>query len=157
MNSSNNKIISIRTNPEYSQRAIDYFSSKWGVDRVIYEDSINHSLTTDNPLPQWYLMVDEGDNIIGSFGLITNDFVSRQDLWPYLCALYIEESVRRQGLGAKLLAHGKSEALRLGFPNLYLVTDHIGYYERYGFTHIGTGYHPWGESSRIYQADTCID
>lgn len=33
-------------------------------------------------------------------------------------------------------------------------TDHIGYYERYGFTHIGTGYHPWGESSRIYAAET---
>lgn len=31
--------------------------------------------------------------------------------------------------------------------------DYIGVYEKYGFQYIGQGYHPWGEESRIYQAD----
>jgi len=34
---------------------------------------------------------------------------------------------------------------------LYLCTDHIGFYEKYGFKFIGTVYHPWGDNSRIYE------
>ena len=30
---------------------------------------------------------------------------------------------------------------------------YIGYYEKYGFNFIGMGYHPWGETSRIYKLD----
>ncbi|NLG25403.1 MAG: GNAT family N-acetyltransferase, partial [Clostridiales bacterium] len=43
------------------------------------------------------------------------------------------------------------DARLAGFLSLYLVTDHVGYYEKYGFAHIGVGYHPWGETSRIYR------
>ena len=31
------KIISIKNCPEYSERAIDWFASKWGIDRKEYE------------------------------------------------------------------------------------------------------------------------
>lgn len=148
------KVISVREHPEYCERAINYFSSKWGIDRKIYEDSIKNSLTTESPIPRWYLMINENDEIIGSFGLIMNDFVSRQDLFPYLCALYIEENERGKALGSQLLLYGRKEAKKLGFNKLYLCTDHIGYYEKYEFNHIGTGYHPWGDSSRIYESDT---
>jgi len=83
--------------------------------------------------------------------LITNDFVSRMDIWPYICALYIEEPFRGHALGARLLDHARTEAARLGFNAAYLCTDHIGYYEKYGFEYIGQGFHPWGESSRLYR------
>lgn len=35
----------------------------------------------------------------------------------------------------------KRVAKKGGFFHLYLCTDHIGYYEKYGFTYVGTGYH----------------
>ena len=80
------KIISVRENPTYKDIAINYFQSKWpSVYPVLYEDSINHSIDSPNPLPQWYLL--EKDNeIIGCAGLITNDFISRMDLYPWVCA-----------------------------------------------------------------------
>ena len=149
----NYEIISIRQQPQYLERGIDYFSTRWGIDRKIYEDSIVNSLTTESKLPRWYLMIREGD-IIGSFGLITNDFVSRQDLYPYLCALYIEESERGKELGSKLLIHGRQEAKRLGFEKLYLCTDHNDYYEKYGWIYIAKGYHPWGDESKIYEINS---
>jgi N-acetylglutamate synthase-like GNAT family acetyltransferase len=145
------KVISIRENSEYKDNAIRYFQTKWqSVLPVIYEDCINHSLVARNPLPQWYLLEKEG-TIIGCAGLITNDFISRMDLYPWICAIYIEEEQRGNNYGSLLIDKAKSDSKKAGFEYLYLCTDHIGYYEKFGFTYIGQGYHPWGEESRIYQ------
>ena len=145
-------IINIRKHPEHKEKAIAYFQSKWANKNnlMVYEDCISWSVKTDSPLPIWYLLMDGGD-IIGCAGLVTNDFISRMDLWPWLVALYIEEKHRGNALGNLLISQIKSDAAKAGFHKVYLSTDHIGYYEKYGFVYIGTGYHPWGESSRIYE------
>ena len=75
------QIINIRECPEWLERAADYFSSKWNMDKKLYLDSMNDSLSTEKPVPRWYLML-RGDNIIGGFGLIDNDFMVRTDLCP---------------------------------------------------------------------------
>lgn len=144
------RIISIKENPDWKDAAINYISSKWDAPRIIYEDCITHCITTSNPLPQWYLLL-EGSQIIGCAGLITNDFISRMDLYPWLCALYIEEDRRGSAYGLQLIEKVKQDTLKAGFKNLYLCTEHIGYYEKYEFKYIGNGYHPWEEESRIYE------
>ncbi|MFV0588496.1 GNAT family N-acetyltransferase [Bacteroides reticulotermitis] len=146
------QIISVRETPSYKDLAIDYISSKWDVSRNIYEDSITHSLTSRTPLPQWYLLLKEGE-IIGCAGLITNDFISRMDLYPWLCALFIEEQHRGNRYGELLIDKAKQDSRESGFPYLYLSTEHIGYYEKLGFSYIGNGYHPWDEESRIYEIE----
>jgi len=147
------KIISIRENPDYLDKAVDYFSSKWGISQNIYRDCISHSVNTPSVLPRWYLMLRE-DEIIGSYGLITNDFVSRGDLWPWLAALYVEESERGKALGSRLLEHGRKEAAKLGFEMVYLHTDHVGYYEKYGWEFIAQAYDVMGEETRVYGASS---
>jgi len=148
------KIISVREEPSYAELATRYIQSKWASEdsMMVYEDCIAHCIDAQAPLPQWYLLMNH-DEIIGCAGLVTNDFISRMDLYPWVCAVYIEESHRGNAYSALLLEQAKKDAKRHGFLQLYLCTDHIGLYERYGFSHIGTGYHPWGESSRIYAAN----
>ncbi|MEH7236857.1 GNAT family N-acetyltransferase [Bacillus sp. JJ1562] len=145
------KVLSVKDNPEYTKRAIIYFQRKWASEQsmMVYEDCIEHCITSPSPLPQWYLLLDD-DKIIGCAGLITNDFISRMDLYPWVCAVYIEEEYRGNNYSLLLLEQAKRDAKAGGFSNLYLCTDHIGLYEKFGFKHMGTGYHPWGESSRIY-------
>jgi GNAT superfamily N-acetyltransferase len=149
-----NNIISIRNCPMYSKRAIDWFASKWGIDRKEYEKSIYDCINKNESLPQWYLAIDEDDQIIGGCGLIQNDFVDRTDLFPYLCALFVEEKARGNALGARLLENVRIDGGRLGFDKLYLCTDHTSYYEKYGWRYIAIGHHPWGDTSRIYEATT---
>ena len=148
------KIISVRETPEYAEIAIKYFQEHWATDesKAVYDDCIKHCIDTENPLPQWYLLYDE-DKIIGCAGLITNDFISRMDLYPWLCALYIEEEYRGNAYGNLLIEKAKQDSKNAGFKNLYLCTDHVGYYEHYGFERIATGYHPWGETSGIFKAE----
>ena len=146
------KVVSVRENPEFTEAAIRYFQTRWAsgeAGRAVYDDCIRHSFS-ESPLPQWYLLLDS-EEIIGCAGLIPNDFISRMDLWPWVCALFIDESRRGRNLGSLLLERAKADARSAGFTSLYLCTDHVGYYEKFGYTRIGTGYHPWGESSQIFE------
>ena len=147
------RVIGLRENPEYLDTAIQYIYSKWGNvnNYVSYHDCIEHSINVESPLPRWYLLEDNGEIIVCA-GLIINDYISRMDLSPWISSIYIEENRRGSALGATLIQHVKDDAKNAGFNKLYLATEHIGYYEKYGFNHIGTGYHPWGDSSRIYEA-----
>ena len=151
------QVVSIREHPELAQDAVRYFQQKWATEQslMVYEDAILNTLHAAAPLPQWYLLCD-GTRIIGCAGLITNDFISRGDLYPWLCALYIEPECRGNAYGALLIRRAKEDAGGMGYRYLYLCTHHVGYYERYGFSYLADGYHPWGERSRIYRGETGV-
>ena len=144
-------VVSLREDNSILDQAIQYIASKWAsADSLpVYIDCLTHTIDAQNPLPQWYLLM-EDQRIIGCAGLITNDFISRMDLYPWICALFIEEDRRGNNFGQTLIQKAIEDAQASDFKNVYLCTDHIGYYERFGFTYLGIGYHPWGEQSRIY-------
>lgn len=147
----NVEIISASEHPEIAGQAVDFLTAAWpGVGRQIYEDCVVHSVRAG--IPEWYLLY--RDTVpVGCAGIIMNDFISRQDLWPWLVALYIKEEARGQNLAAMLIERCKRDAAEWGYPVLYLSTDHTDYYERFGFRHIADGYHPGGDKSKIYSID----
>lgn len=146
------RVINLRDEPEYQDQAIHYIFSKWGnVNNYLsYHDCIEHSIGTDSPLPRWYLLENEGQ-IIGCAGLLTNDYISRMDLSPWISSVYVEENHRGNKFGGVMINHIKEDARAVGYKKLYLCTEISGYYEKFDFLYIGTGYHPSGDSSRIYE------
>ena len=147
------KVISVRENPEYKDRAIAYLQEIWEeMPPVIYEDCVSHCINSKSDLPQWYVLENEGE-VVGCAGLVPNDFISRMDLYPWVCAVFVDERYRGNSYGSLLLEKAKADTKKAGFKHMYLCTDHIGYYERYGFKYIGQGYHPWEEESRIYELE----
>ena len=73
------------------------------------------------------------------------------DLFPWLCALYIEPKYRGNNYSKLLIDRVIIDTKKAGFNKLFLCTDHVGYYEKFGFNYLAQGYHPWGEESRIYK------
>jgi GNAT superfamily N-acetyltransferase len=147
------RIVCIRDFPDLLERAVDYFSERWKIDKLTYYISIKDNIYTEKAYPRWYLMLCE-EEIVGGYGMIENDFMKRTDLYPWLCALYIEPHLRGKGLGGKLLEHSIFEGVKHGFEKIYLNTDHIGYYEKYGWLYIGDSEHLSGDMVRVYEINT---
>lgn len=68
-----------------------------------------------------------------------------------LCALYIEEEHRGNGLGKLLIEQVKRDAHNAGFQNLYLCTTLDAYYEKFGFRFLEDGFYSDSESCKIFE------
>ena len=123
-------IVKLSDRKDLKDRAADWFSSKWSVPKEAYLESIEDSFTA--VVPSWYLCLD-GDRIVAGMGVIENDFHNRKDLTPNVCAVYTEEAYRRRGIAGKMLGHVCGDMAAHGIDTLYLLTDHTGFYERYGW------------------------
>lgn len=144
-------IIPLRDMPERLLEAARWFHDKWGIPLQAYLDSMRDCLSDPSRIPQWYLALSSGGNILGGAGLIENDFHPRKDLSPNLCALYVEKSARGQGIAGSLLQFIRRDAFALGHERLYLLTDHGGFYERYGWRYLCGIRGDFGDGSRVYQ------
>ena len=99
--------ITLRENPALMNAAAEWFHSKWGVPTEAYLECMEAYLKQETELG-WFLCLD-GNQIIG------------------------EESHRNQGIAGKLLNMAVEDLRTKGISPAYLVTDHTGFYERYGW------------------------
>lgn len=145
----NGVCIPVREWPEASEEIALWFSEKWTIPLEAYRQSIRECLGNDNSIPQWYVVV-RGERIIAGCGVIENDFHERNDLTPNVCAVYVEEEYRNQGIAGFMLQYVCEDMASLGFRTLYLLTDHNGFYERYGWEYYCMARGNDGSMSRMY-------
>ena len=123
--------IKLREMPELKTSAAQWFSGKWGVPQEAYLECMDAYLNGKTEYG-WYLCLDD-EQIVGGMGVIENDFHDRKDLSPNICAVYTEEAYRKQGIAGNLLNIAVEDLRSKGITPVYLVTDHTGFYERYGW------------------------
>jgi GNAT superfamily N-acetyltransferase len=123
--------ITLRQRPELKETAANWFHERWGIPARAYLECMTDYIDrrTENG---WYLCM-LGDRIVGGLGVIENDFHDRKDLSPNVCAVYTDEAYRGQGIAGRLLDLVVGDMKEKGISPLYLVTDHTGFYERYGW------------------------
>ncbi len=127
----NEQYITLRQQPELKETAAAWFHSKWGVPEEAYLSCMEGYLRRETELG-WYLCLRAGE-IVAGLGVIENDFHDRPDLTPNVCAVYTEEACRGQGIAGRLLNMAVEDLRQKGISPVYLVTDHTGFYERYGW------------------------
>lgn len=123
--------ITLKQRPELKEQAAQWFHHKWGVPQEAYLECMDAYLS-DQTEYGWYLCLD-GDKIAGGLGVIENDFHNRKDLTPNICAVYTEADYRCKGIAGRLLDMAVEDLRSNEISPVYLLTDHTGFYERYGW------------------------
>ena len=123
--------VTLRERPDLKEVAATWFHGKWNVPKEAYLECLEAYLNGETEYG-WYLCLDDS-RIIGGMGVVENDFHDRKDLSPNVCAVYTEEEYRCQGIAGKLLNKVVEDMRSKGISPLYLVTNHTGFYERYGW------------------------
>ena len=149
------EIIRLTDRPVMKERAAQWFHEKWGIPLEAYLESMEECRKGGAAVPQWYAAMEDGQ-MVGGLGVIENDFHSRKDLAPNVCALYVEEAYRRRGIAGELLQWVCSDMGRFGIDTLYLVTEHTSFYERYGWRFLTTVQDDSGLCERMYTTETAV-
>ena len=123
--------ITLKQRPEWKEQAAQWFHQKWGVPQEAYLECMDDYLSGKTEYG-WYLCMD-GSKIVGGLGVIENDFHDRKDLTPNICAVYTEADYRCKGIAGRLLDMAVEDLRSNGISPVYLLTDHVGFYERYGW------------------------
>lgn len=144
----------LREIPECTERAAVWFHQKWGIPLDAYRESMQECVRRQTGVPQWYLALDENQQIVAGAGVIDNDFHDRPDLRPNVCAVFVEEPCRGQGIARRLLDFIRRDMGHMGFETVYLVTDHTDFYEKCGWTFLTMVQDTQGNEERLYMAAT---
>ena len=123
--------ITLREKPGLKETAAEWFHNNWGVPREAYLECMDAYLNEETEYG-WYLCLD-GEKIVAGLGVIENDFHDRKDLKPNVCAVWTDEKYRNRGIAGNLLNMVVDDMKAKGITPIYLVTDHTGFYERYGW------------------------
>ena len=141
--------IPVRDWPEAREEIALWFHERWHIPLEAYRESIAGCLGKETGIPQWYVVLRDG-RIVAGCGVIENDFHERKDLAPNVCAVYVDAEYRNQGIAGYMLQFACDDMAAMGYDTLYLLTDHTGFYERYGWQFLCMVRGDDGALSRMY-------
>lgn len=144
------KLINIATQPQLIPDAVKWFEQKWNIAEDAYAESMQADLVSTTGVPSWIVVLNEGNEIIAGLGIIENDFHLRKDLTPNICASYVEEAYRHQGIARTMLNYATELLKQKGIKTCYLITEHTDFYEHCGWTFFGMIPENDGSLTRCY-------
>ncbi len=96
----------------------------------------------------------DGEQIAGYCTLTKTDCIPDIAYTPYIGFVFVGEKYRGNCLSRELIITALAYAKGLGFDKVYLVSDHVNFYEKYGFTEVDKKEAPWGAMESIFMHPT---
>jgi len=143
--------------PQHASCVMEWLWRAFGADalpRAFFASIVEHS-QTPGALPITFVAV-EGERLLGTVGLWRCDLISRQDLYPWMAALYVAPEARGQGLAGKLQQHVIGYARAQGYTELFLYSACRDFYERFGWQYIGEGLDYPASAVSLYRYDLSL-
>ena len=94
------------------------------------------------------------NKIAGFCTLAKKDCIPNVTYLPYIGYVFVGEEFRGNRISEKMITHAMKYAKKLGFDKVYLVSDQVNLYEKYGFVKIDEKLDLWGHLEKIYAHKT---
>ena len=132
------KIYDIRERQEYLEEVVTLTRLEWGNKNDSKEEfklKVKRKIEIiknnfDNPYFVKLILLDD-NNLVGFISLFEKDG-ERVDLKPWYATMYVKKEYRGKGYSKILNDAILEEAKKRGFEKVYLKTDLINYYEKFG-------------------------
>ncbi|SHH81862.1 GNAT family N-acetyltransferase [Clostridium intestinale] len=129
---------------------IDWLWKEFGnEDNYAFWESIVKNSLKKNLLPLTFIALMD-NKPVGTVGLWRSDLLSRQDLCPWLSALFVKEEYRSKNIGQELQLFLIDYCRKKGYEEIFLYTDSNNYYEKTGWQYLDDGIEYSGGSIKIY-------
>lgn len=93
------------------------------------------------------LLMLDGERIVSFLTLSQRDCIADDSLYPWVGFFYTFPQYRGRRHGGALLDHAAEEARKQGHKNLWLATEEVGLYEKYGFSYVENRRDIWGKDT----------
>ena len=88
--------------------------------------------------------------IVGMASLFKTDYYPLPEICPWVSSLFVTEEWRGRRLSQMLVDHANAYAKGLGFERTYIPSEHVGLYEKYGYTYLKDIVNYGGGTDRLY-------
>ena len=139
------EIYNIKDKQEYLKEIAELTQKEWGSGTNSIEEfnakidkKINKIISNLNNPNYCKLILLQDNTLVGFISIFPHDCDERPDLSPWYATMYVKEEFRGNGYSKLLNEAILKEAKSRGFTKIYLKTDLINYYEKFGATYIET-------------------
>ncbi len=155
------KIVYLRDYPEYVDIVIDWIYNEFVIKEGKNKDKSRikefFSNTHSDNFPITYVAI-EGKECLGTVSIFDNDLKPRQDLSPWLGALYVSEKHRGKGIAAKLIDKVLEKASEMRYTKVYLRTEHTAdYYKKRNWSFVSDEVDIDGRKTEVYSYQVIDD
>jgi N-acetylglutamate synthase-like GNAT family acetyltransferase len=93
----------------------------------------------------------ENNNIAGYCIFVKNDCIPDVKYTPYISCIFVGEQYRGKRLSENMILTVIEYAKEIKFNEVYIVSNHIDLYEKYGFIKIDEKKDYWNNDEKIYK------
>lgn len=134
------KIIDIKQNKKYLKQYYKICIETWSNNKTNInkrvKDKLNNNSNLDNKIS--ILGITINNKLVGFISLFKSDYELKKELTPWYSTMYVIKEYRNKGYSKILNDLILKEAKSLGYNKVYLKTDLLNYYEKFGFKYLET-------------------
>jgi len=141
----------INTNDDLWEHVADYAQNcTWNAGKFLAKQMRQQNFADRERV----FVAQHGNRIAGYCTLTETDCIPDVEYTPYIGFIFVGEEYRGKRVSEKLIASASQYAAGLGFESVYVVSDHVNLYEKYGFTKVDEKLAPWGKVQSIFVKTT---
>lgn len=133
------RICDIKDNKEYLEEVAILTQKEWGTKNLSKEEfklkvakKIEKIISLLDRRDYCKLLLLDDDVLIGFISIFPTDGKERQDLTPWYATMYVKSEYRGRGYSKLLNDAILKEAKQRGFDRIYLKSELVNYYEKFG-------------------------